>query len=136
MSFASWKQGITIEKHVINVGGLVSGTNYLLFEKALKGTYFINFCPMITDANNDPIQTVECKIGSRLGGLGENLAVSFYTEPYNYKNLEYEQLCMNGVYVSDGYDLHIILKVETTAGNYSCVIPNANSFNLSIMKLS
>ena len=91
---------------------------------------------MITDAANDPIVSVECKIGSRLGGPGENLAVSFYTEPYDYKNPEYEQLCMNGVYVSDGYDLHIILKVETTAGTYSCVIPNANSFNLSIMKLS
>ena len=136
MSFASWKQGITIEKHVISAGGFVSGTNYLLFQKAPKGTYFINFCPMITDAANDPIVSVECKIGSRLNGIGENLAVSFYTEPYNYKNPEYEQLCMNGVYVSDGYDLQIILKVETTAGTYSCVIPNANSFNLSIMKLS
>ena len=136
MSFASWKQGITIEKHVINAVGLVSGTNYILFDKALKGTYFINFCPMIADAANDPIQNVECKIGSRLGGIGENLAVSFYTEPYNYKNPEYEQLCMNGVYVSDGYDLQIILKVETTTGTYNCVEPNANSFNLSIMKLS
>ncbi len=136
MSFASWKQGITIEKHAIYANGFVSGTNYLLFQKALKGTYFINFCPMITDAANDPIVSVECKIGSRLGGLGENLAVSFYTEPYNYKNLEYEQLCMNGIYVSDGYDLQIILNVDTTTGTYSCVIPNANSFNLSIMKLS
>jgi hypothetical protein len=136
MSFASWKQGITIEKHVISAGGFVSGTNYLLFQKAPKGTYFINFCPMITDAANDPIVSVECKIGSRLNGLGENLAVSFYTEPYNYKNLEYEQLCMNGVYVSEGYDLQIILKVDATTGIYSCVAPNANSFNLSIMKLS
>ena len=135
MSFASWKQGITIEKHVINVGGLVSGTNYMFFDKALKGTYFINFCPMIADAANDPILSVECKIGSRLNGVGENLAVSFYSEPYNYKNLEYEQLCMNGVFVSVGYDLQIILKVETTIGTYSCVAPNATSFNLSIIKL-
>ena len=90
---------------------------------------------MITDPANDPILRVECKIGSRLNGLGENLAVSFYSEPYNYKNLEYEQLCMNGIFVSDGYDLQIILNVETTTGTYSCVAPNATSFNLSIIKL-
>ena len=135
MSFASWKQGITIEKHVISKGGLVSDTDNILFQKTLKGTYFINFCPMITDPANDPILSVECKIGSRLNGVGENLAVSFYSEPYNYKNLEYEQLCMNGVFVSDGYDLQIILNVETTTGTYSCVAPNATSFNLSIIKL-
>ena len=43
MSFASWKQGITIEKHAIYANGFVSGTNYLLFEKALKGTYLLTF---------------------------------------------------------------------------------------------
>ena len=80
---------------------------------------------MITDPANDPILSVECKIGSRLNGVGENLAVSFYSEPYDYKNPEYEQLFMNGFFVSDGYDLQIILKVKTATGTYSCFVPNA-----------
>ena len=39
-------------------------------------------------------------------------------------------------FASDGYDLQIILKVETTTGTYSCAVRNATSFNLSMIKLS
>ena len=45
MSFASWKQGITIEKHVISKDGLVSDTDNILFQKPLKGLILLTLVP-------------------------------------------------------------------------------------------
>jgi hypothetical protein len=134
MSFASWKNKITIEKHAISKMNVASGATSRAFVADLDGTFFVSFCPMIRAS--DPIISVTCKMGSQLGLLGENLVAEFFTEPSDYRNMDYEQINLSGVYVSDGYPFQITLNVVTDTGSvYSYVAQNANSTNLSIMKL-
>jgi len=134
MLFSSWEKRIEIEKYALN-NTYASGIVQTPFTKFLEGTYFVSFSPMVVGA--DDILTVACKIGSRLDTGDENLVCFFRTDPTGYKNLKYEQLCMSGIFISDGFDLGINIQVDVD-NNDAWYLENLNpaSFNLSIIKLA
>lgn len=134
MSFSSWEKRIEIEKYALN-NTYASGIVQTPFTKFLEGTYFVSFSPMVV--GSDDILTVACKIGSRLDTADENLVSFFRTEPTAYKNLKYEQLCMSGIFISDGYDLEIKILVDVdNLTDWYLENSNPASFNLSIIKLA
>jgi len=135
MAFSSWEKGIKIERYAIN-DTYASGSLETPFSKYLvAGTYFISFSPMLT--GEDVILRVSCKIGSKLDTADEKLVAFLKSEPTDYANMEYEQFCMSGIYISEGDDLEI--KVEASIDNsddWNLETMNATSSNISIIKLS
>ena len=134
MSFSSWEKRIEIDKYAL-ADNYASGIVETPFTKFLEGTYFVSFSPMVVGA--DDILSVACKIGSRLDTGDENLVCFFKTSPTAYKNLKYEQLCMSGIFISDGFDLEINIQVDVdNLGDWYLENPNPASFNLNIIKLA
>ena len=134
MSFSTWEKRIEIEKYALN-DTYDSTTVQTPFSKLLEGTYFVSCSPMLVGA--DEILDVGCKIGSRLDTADENLVALFKTSPTDYKNMEYEQLCMSGVYISDGYELDIkIALIIKDDDDWYIENRNPQSFNLSLIKLA
>jgi hypothetical protein len=134
MSFSTWEKRIEIEKYAFNKT-YDSTTVYTPFSKFLEGTYFVSFSPMLRGV--DKILSVACKIGSNLDTDLENLVAYYKTSPTDYKNMIYEQLCMSGVYISDGYDLKIkIALIIDNDDQWYLENLNPQSFSLSLIKLA
>ena len=134
MSFASYKPTVTIEYHALSDTVLTSNVIETVFSKVLSsGTYFISFCPAVTGGN---LSLVTAEIGSELGGLNQQTACQWFGTPYNYYNMEYEQICMAGTFISNGEDALTIQLSATTTTTWNYATYDGTSYNLVIMKLT
>ena len=135
MSFATWEKQIEVIKEKIPDATYNSGTTYTVYSETFEGHYYVNFCPRIVGA--DELTSVACKVGSRLDTDLENLVAFFKTSPTAYNNPIYEQICLSGVYISDGAPLEMKIEVAV-ANNDDWYLEHLNtaSYNVSLLKLA